>query len=76
MGHMNAKSEFLIECVYLKKNKKQNTFAHPKSLGFHFEERLQLAWGEVPHSRNWVFVIKSHSAADKEMTNLITVWRK
>lgn len=49
---------------------KQNAFAHPQSLGLHLEVRLQLARGEVPHCRHQVFVIKSHPAADGEMTGL------
>lgn len=44
------------------------SFAHPKSLGLHLEERQQLAWGEAPHCRHWVFVILNHPAADGEIT--------
>lgn len=31
--------------------------AHPQSLRLHLEVGLQLARGEVPHCRHWVFVI-------------------
>lgn len=47
-----------------------NVSAHPQSLRLHLEVGLQLARGEVPHCRHRVFVIKSHSAADRETTGL------